>query len=74
MQLTNWTIIKALKAESYIYYLKGNVFGHAKPTCGYIRNVGAAPIAVTFSFGGTVTIMPGKMYEVRPPEQGSAGK
>lgn len=45
-----------------------------KTASGYIRNVGAAPIAVTFSFGGTVTIMPGKLYEVKPPEQGSAGK
>lgn len=39
---------------------------------GYIRNVGVAPITVTFSFGDTVTIMPDELYEVKAPGQENA--
>ena len=42
---------------------------HHEPVLGFIRNVGVTPLSVTFSFGGTATIMPGELYEVKAPKQ-----
>lgn len=73
MQLKNWIIQTSYDGDNRIYYLKGNVYGHKKPTCPDGTYIHTSTIVSAEDKGETLEVKTrNSLYAVRKDEMDTA--